>query len=355
MADSSEQITSESLAIAKEAEASHWARTVVAIGVILAICYFAEEVLVIILVSILLAFILAPIREWLTYLRFPRSLASAIAVLVLLTCVAGIFYFSFNQATTFIHDLPKYTAEVRGEFERLSKKVESLSVFTPQREKGVINVRQTTDWTDLLTQSFGSVTSILLSASFVPFLIYFMLNWEEHARSATVMLFPLQSRHTAYSTLGMISAMIRSFMVGNLLIAVFMGLVSTIVFWVLHVPFFYFVGFLSGFLSLIPYMGVLLALVPPLFIGIGTLTSQSAIFILITVLGLHLISMNVLYPKFLGPRLQLNPLTVSIALLVWAWLWGAVGLLLAIPITAAAKIIFDHIESLKPLGDWLGE
>ncbi len=364
MANGPEQIPPESAAIApavasaitnEEAQPSHWPRTVVAVGVILAICYFAEEVLVIILVSILFAFILAPIREGLTFLRFPRSLASAIAVLVLLTCVAGVVYLSFNQATTFIHDLPKYTAEARREFEQLSKKAESLGVFAPQHEKGVVNVRQTTNWTDLLTRGFGSLTSIFLSASFVPFLIYFMLNWEEHARAATVMLFPLQSRHTAYVTLGMISAMIRSFMVGNLLIAVFMGFISTVVFGVLHIPFFYFVGFLSGFLSLVPYMGVLLALIPPLFVGIGTITSQSAIIILITVLGLHLISMNVLYPKFLGPRLQLNPLTVSIALLVWAWLWGAIGLLLAIPITAAVKIIFDHIESLKPLGAWLGE
>jgi len=73
------------------------------------------------------------------------------------------------------------------------------------------------------------------------------------------------------------------------------------------------------------------------------------------VLGLHLFALNILYPKLLGNRLQLNPLAVTIALLLWAWLWGAVGLLLAIPITAAMKIIFDHVEALKPYGVWLGE
>ena len=68
-----------------------------------------------------------------------------------------------------------------------------------------------------------------------------------------------------------------------------------------------------------------------------------------------MIAMNVLYPKFLGKRLQLNPLAVTMSLLLWAWLWGAVGLLLAIPITAATKIVFDHVETLKPYGAWLGE
>jgi len=65
--------------------------------------------------------------------------------------------------------------------------------------------------------------------------------------------------------------------------------------------------------------------------------------------------MKVLYPKMLGSRLRLNPLAVTIALLVWALLWGAMGLLLAVPITAGMKIVFDHVESLKPLGAWLGE
>jgi predicted PurR-regulated permease PerM len=92
-----------------------------------------------------------------------------------------------------------------------------------------------------------------------------------------------------------------------------------------------------------------------LFVGLGHIGSQDLLWISITVFGLHILALNVLYPKILGNRLQLNPLAVTISLLVWAWLWGAIGLLLAIPMTAAMKIIFDHIDSLKPLGAWLGE
>jgi predicted PurR-regulated permease PerM len=77
--------------------------------------------------------------------------------------------------------------------------------------------------------------------------------------------------------------------------------------------------------------------------------------IAITVFGLHVFAINVLYPKLIGKRLQLNPLAVTLALLLWGWLWGAMGLILAIPITGALKIIMDHIESLRPYGAWLGE
>ena len=149
--------------------------------------------------------------------------------------------------------------------------------------------------------------------------------------------------------------MIRSFLVGNFLVGLFISGVSIAAFAAIHLPNFYVVGFISGFLSLIPYLGVLLAMIAPLMVGLGQMQSSQMIFIALTVVGLHLFGLNVLYPKFLGSRLQLNPLAVTIALLFWGWLWGAVGLILAVPITAGMKIIFDHVDALRPYGNWLGE
>jgi predicted PurR-regulated permease PerM len=338
-----------------QAQRRHWAMNIVGIAGVLALCYFGESVLVVMLVSMLLAFILAPIVDLLSYLRLPRSLAAAIAILLLLAALGGIVYFSYNQAATLVQDLPKYASRVREEAMRFRRSAERFEVLPPEHEKGVLSVRPATDWADVLTRGFGSASTAVLAVSFVPFLVFFMLTWQQHVRSATVMLFPMQNRHTAYVTLGLISAMVRSFMVGNLLIGLFVGAVSTVVFGMIHLPFFYFAGFVSGFLSLVPYMGVLLALVPPIFVGLGHTGSQEILIILVTVLGLHLIALNVLYPRFLGKRLQLNPLAVTMALLVWGALWGAMGLLLAIPITAALRIIFAHVESLKPYGAWLGE
>ena len=343
------------LAVPKAKARPHWSMNIIGISGILTLCYFGESVLAVMLVSVLLAFILAPIVDLLTYLRLPRSLAAAIAILLMLGALVGIVYYSYNQAATLLQDLPKYTTKVREEALRFRKSAERLEVLPPEHEKGVVSVRTATDWTDILTRGFGSASAGILAVSFVPFLVFFMLTWQQHVRSATVMLFPLENRHTAYVTLGQISAMVRSFMVGNLLIGLFVGAVSTVIFWMIHLPFFYFAGFASGFLSLIPYMGLLLALVPPIFVGLGHTDSQDIFIIVATVAGLHLIALNLLYPRFLGKRLQLNPLAVTMALLVWGALWGAMGLLLAIPITAAIRIIFAHVETLKPYGAWLGE
>ena len=142
---------------------------------------------------------------------------------------------------------------------------------------------------------------------------------------------------------------------GNFIIGVFLSLCSMAVFGLMGLPYFYFLGVISGFLSLIPYLGLILAVIPPLIADLGHLTMAMSLGIVGVVLGLHLVAMNVLYPKILGKRLQLNPLALTLALLFWGWLWGAMGLILAVPITGALKIICDHIERLRPYGDWMGE
>jgi predicted PurR-regulated permease PerM len=336
-----------------KAQKAHWALTAIGIATVLALCYWAELVLAVMLVSVLLAFILAPVMDFLIRLRLPRGLAAAAAVFLMLSVVASLVYYSSNQALIFVQDLSKYAQRIQREISQVREQAENLG--NPDQGSGQKSTESRGNWTDLLTRGFGSVSQAVLSASFIPFLVYFMLSWQQHVRSATVMLFSLPHRQTAYVTLGLISAMIRTFMVGNLLIGLFLGMASSIAFALLHLPFFYFVGFISGFLSLVPYLGVLLAMAPPFFVSVGLISSGDAVMIVVIVLGLHLIALNVLYPMFLGNRLQLNPLAVTMALLVWGWLWGAMGLLLAIPITAAMKIVFDHVESLRPYGAWMGE
>jgi predicted PurR-regulated permease PerM len=349
------EVTALPVRVEPEPVRRHWALNIIGIAGILALCDYGETVLVVMLVAVLLAFILAPVADLLTRFHLPRSLAALVTILLFLAAIAGVSYYSYNQAATLFQDLPKYMSTLREEVMNLRAKAESLEGLPTTPEPGILDVRNNGDWTEFLKNTFGSATTAFLAASFVPFLVYFMLTWQQHVRSATVMLFPMEYRHTAYVTLGLISAMIRSFMVGNLLIGVSIGLVSMIVFGIVGVPFFYFVGFMSGFLSLVPYMGVLLALVPPIFVSLGHLHAQEFLVIALTVFALHLVALNILYPKFLGKRLQLNPLAVAMALLLWGFLWGAMGLLLAIPITAAMKIVFDHVTSLKPYGDWLGE
>jgi predicted PurR-regulated permease PerM len=336
---------------------------IMGVVVVLAIFYFAKLVLVTLLVSILIAFMLEPLVNLLQRVRLPRSAGAFVAVLVMVVACWGASYFFYYRAVDFLQELPKYTQRIRGTVARFRQETKTLKQTTenilPEEAKNARNVPtvkvQNSGNSDLFSQNIGKVTELVLTLTFIPFLVYFMLSWQEHARTKTVQLFPPETRTTAYVTLGQISLMVRSFIAGNVMVGVFMSVISMTIFGFLGLPYFYFLGVISGFLSLIPYLGVVLAAVPPLAAGLGTLKETGLIIIVVTVLGLHLFSMNVLYPKVIGKRLQLNPLLVTISLLLWGWIWGAMGLILAVPIMGVVKIVCDHVGALRRFGDWMGE
>ena len=104
----------------------NWPEIIIATGAVMTFCYFAEWELAVVLISILLAFILAPVVDLLQRLRVPRGLGSLIAVLLLVGIVYGIFYFSYNQAMSFVDDLPKYSNKIRSIMVGFRQKTEKL-------------------------------------------------------------------------------------------------------------------------------------------------------------------------------------------------------------------------------------
>src|SRR5271155_2465959 len=248
----------------------HWSQTLLGMALIVMFAYYGESVLAVLFFAILLSFMLSPVVQALEYLHLPRAMAALISVVMLLVLLYGVTVASYNQALTFADNVPKYSQKIRSmlqPYQQQAERLEKTGEVVGPEDTNVVPVRQVQSWSEALTHGAGTVTDIVLAASFIPFLAYFLLTWQSHARSATVMLFPLHHRNTAFVTLGLIGQMLQSFIVGNLLIGLLISAISVAVFGLLHVPFFYFVGFLSGFLSLVPYLGVVLAMLPPIVIG----------------------------------------------------------------------------------------
>jgi predicted PurR-regulated permease PerM len=330
--------------------------------VVLAICYFAKLVLVTICTSILIAFILEPLVRLLGKIRISRPVGSGIAVLLVLVLLYGLSYFFYQRAVDFAHQLPRMSGEIKkvvGKYQKSAEQIrQSTQGVMPNNDKNAVpvKVQQSGGFGNFIGGSdIANIGEVLLTVAFIPFIVYFMLTWQEHARRSMVRLFPTEDRLKAYQTLGKISEMMKGFIVGNFAIGVLMSIVSAIVFASLHLPYFYFLGPISGFLSLIPYLGIILALLPPIASGLGVLHGSGILIIAAVILGLHIFSMNVLYPKVIGGRLELNPLAVTLALLIWGWIWGAMGLILAVPVVGAIKIVCDNVEGLEPFGQLLGE
>lgn len=334
------------------------AQVVIALVGVLFLLYFGELPIVVLLTSALLAFMLEPVVTLLD--RFlPRALS---ALLVMAVVVGGLYmasYFSYLKAKDFAAELPKYSSQIKKEVIRFRKQADKLAETGKQMmptnadDANTVKVKQ-------VQPLFGgdgasNLTETIVAISFVPFLVYFMLTWQEHMRSGIVLMFPVERRTTAYVTVSRISTMLRSFIAGNFVIGLVTGVMSAALFWYLGIPYWYFLGPISGFLSLVPYLGVVLAMIPPLAAGITQLKTSGILIVIGGVIAAHLFALNVLYPKILGKRLQLNPLAVTAALLVWGFIWGAMGLILAIPVTAAIKIVCEHVESLRGFSHMLGE
>ena len=116
---------------------------------------------------------------------------------------------------------------------------------------------------DYIYARLGTVYEFLLMASFVPFLVYFMLSWRDHIYRSFLRFFDGPDRVAAARSLEGVAEMARAFVVGNFLIGVLLATVSWAAFAMIHIPYPFLAGVLSGFLSLVPYVGMPLALLPP--------------------------------------------------------------------------------------------
>jgi predicted PurR-regulated permease PerM len=374
---------------AAEREARNIALPLIALGVVIAILYFGRVVFITSLVAVMLAFILEPFVTLLVRVKFPRSLASFVVCAAGLAVVYLIGLGAYSQFSGLIEEMPKYSQRVGDLVEGVSAKVSGLEQHTyelvmpahklpappppdPARRK-----RRTPDTTapvvpgaipevrihedsspikDFISVRLASFYQFLLMASFVPFLVYFMLSWHDHIHRSFLQFFHGEDRSAAARSMQGIADMVRGFVVGNSLLGLLLAAASSLAFWIIHLPYALLVGPLSGFLSLVPYVGLPLALLPPLFVAITAYDTISGYLLVVALVSaFHLLALNLLYPKVVGSRVHLNPLAVTFSLMIWGFMWDAPGLLLAIPMTAALKAVCDNVKGLRPIGKFLGD
>jgi len=340
---------------------SNPSQRIIAAAIVFAFLYFASDVVVTLLLAVLIAYFLDPVVGILERIHIPRALGALVVLFAVSAIFAGLGYLVVLRADQFIADWPRYSEVLRHvttAFDRqmttLEKGVEAIA---PAQEKGRTPLRTVEpppvrEW---LLRGAGSLYSILVVATFVPFLVFFMLAAKPRIWKATIDLFPDEHQERVRGALDEVSLMLRSFVAGNALVAIILMLSSWGFFLVIHLNYPFLLGSVSGLLNLVPYLGALLSCVPPFLIGLAQWNTIGPYFGVAAMLTfLHIVGLNVLMPAIVGRRVHLNALAVTAALLFWGWLWGAIGLILAIPITATVKVICDHSEGWEPVGRWLG-
>src|SRR5690242_11679293 len=379
-------------------EARGTAVNVLAMGVIIAVLYFGRLFFITSLVALTLAFILEPFVVLMMRVRLPRSLASFVVCTFALAVVYMMGLGAYSQLAGLYSDLPKYGQRIGDLVDGIQQRIagmegETYKILVPARQRqeeerrrqqeqaiaaakkakkgappvqpltppvpgAIPEVRihdESTPINDYLIANISSLYHIALMCSFVPFLVYFMLSWRDHINRSFLQFFQGEDRLVAARSVQGIADMVRAFVVGNFVLGLLLAAISSIAFWLMHVPYPLLVGPLSGFMSLVPYIGLPLAMVPPLFAALGVNQFPVYVVVIVSVGLLHLIALNVLYPKMVGSRVHLNPLVVTFSLMLWGFIWDAPGLLLAIPLTAGLKAVCDNVKELRPIGKFLGD
>jgi predicted PurR-regulated permease PerM len=380
------------IAEATRLQVQNYPLTIIAAGVVVAVLYWARVVFITATVAVIIALILQPFVQLLMRLRLPRGLASFIVCVLGLLGVylAGVAAYSqvsglsaevpafkdrlggmVENVTTRLHDVEDSTARLF-----LPKKATPPPLETPppvrsRRRKAIpiqpatpppgqiqeVRIHQDTNpLLDYVYHRLSTLYQFMLMASFVPFLVYFMLSWQDHIHRNFLRFFAGADRVTVSRSIDGIAGMARAFVVGNFLIGIIAAALSFLAFAALRLPFPLLAGVLSGFLSLFPYVGIALAVSPPLFAAMAGGASTTVILGACAIAaGIHLFAMNVLYPKLVGARVHLNPLIVTFSLMFFGFLWDASGLVLAIPITAGVKAVCDNVAALRAWGRFLGD
>jgi predicted PurR-regulated permease PerM len=330
-----------------------------AAAIILVFLYYAAGVVITLLLSILIAYFLDPVVEYLERLRISRTLASMVAVLVLITVLGAVIYGLWSRGSDFAANWPKYGGMMRqavgsveaklNGLERQVRPVSPLEESHPKTEAGAENLLRA-----LVVRIIGSLYALVLEVTFVPFLVFFMLAGKQEVWHGTLQLFPVSRRTSVKETLEDLRDVLRDYLVGMCLVTAVVIAASSLFFWSIGLEYPILTGIVSGLLNMVPYIGAVLAWFPPFVIALAKFNTFGSYALIAGVLmGIHMLSNNLLAPALVGKRVRLNALSITISLLFWGWIWGGMGLLLAIPLTAALRVICDHTESWKPVGRWL--
>lgn len=203
-----------------------------------------------------------------------------------------------------------------------------------------------------MTFTTNMVSEFLLVLLFSFFLLYLRVFFLEFFYK----VFSSSEKSLIDETMQKIYVVIQNYLLGLLKVIFIIGSLNSIGLWALGIDSPLFFGFLGGMLVIMPYIGILIGAALPVIVALVTKDSYwYAGGVFGVFLFVHILEGNVITPYVVGSKVSINPLVAVFALLLFGKLWGLSGLILALPVTAICKIIFDTLPGFKAVGFLLGK
>jgi predicted PurR-regulated permease PerM len=325
--------------------------------------YFARAFFLPIVLALLLSFLLSPVVRALKKLHIPNALGAALVVFGLLGSLGLGIYELAGPAYEWAQQAPRQLRRLERKLAEFKKPVQTMSKATQQVEKITqVGAGQEPRKVEVQTETLGErmfsqATELAAGATIMFILLFFLLaSGDLFLRKLIRVLPSLSDKKRAVDIARQIEQDVSTYLATITVINLALGLaVWGLMTWI-GVPNPLLWGVLAFVTNYIPYLGAILMIAVLAMVGFLTFDDTArALMAPGAFVGLNLLESYLVTPMVLGHRLTLNPVVVFLGLTFWGWLWGITGALLAVPIMVVLKIICDHSEPLRPIGEFLGD
>jgi predicted PurR-regulated permease PerM len=330
-------------------------KTVFVLLLVFTCLHFAKDFLIPIVISGVIATIFSPFCQWMEKKGISRGLATLISLLILLLFIAGINSLVGWQISELTKDIELVKQRIIDIFDHIQKYIFN-NYGVPIEKQSQFIKGQGSSFTWLISNVAESLTSTFTKFILTLVYIFCLLYYRNHIKTFLLKLSPSSQRPEMEKVVYRVANVSQQYMWGLAKMILCLWIMYFIGFSIVGVKNALFFAILCGLLEIVPFIGnitgttitVLVATVQ----GAGT---PMVLGIVGTYGVVQFIQGWILEPLILGPQVKINPLFTIIALVIGEMVWGIAGIFLAIPLMAMIKIIFDHIEPLKPYGFLIGE
>lgn len=319
------------------------------------ILYLLKDILVPFAFAGLIAILLNPLCNRLERFRIPKPWAITISMFIAALVLAGLLYFLSSQISQFGEMIP----ELKSRSQELLSQIQHWAA-----QKLGISMQKQTDMIHKLTDNgqqyigytLGSIFGVLGVFFLLPVYTFLLLLYKEQLVNFVYESFGSAHKEHVQDVLQSTKGAIQSYIAGLLIETAIIAVLNSIALLILGVKYAILLGTIGAILNLIPYIGGLIAIALPVMIATVTNDSFTTPLLIIGVyLLIQFIDNHLIVPKVVASKVSINALISIVVVLMGGALWGVSGMFLSIPFVAILKIIFDHIDGLKPWGKLLGD
>ena len=331
---------------------------------LISICIFAfvllmsigRHVIIPIVYASILGILVNPIVNFLVRRKINRIISISITVMLTISVVVGFLYIISSQLTMFSETYPQ-----------LKEKFNNTSMAAVRWVSGTFKISQSKIYTWInetemeainnfeIGEKLSQVGQMILTAMLLPVYLFMILFYKPLLIEFIRRLFTSKHHVALAEVLVSTKKIIQSYLVGLFFELIIIATLNSLGLLVIGIDYAIILGIIGAVLNIIPFIGGILAVTLPVIIAFVTKDSLSyPLLVILLYLLIQFIDNHFIIPKIVASRVQLNALISLIVVLIGGALWGIPGMFLSIPLTAILKVIFDHIDSLKPLGFLLG-